>query len=76
MDDELHKVRITADQTAGTTVALDGRDISKEITGASSCEQSVPQLQQPVAHGRERPETPCHPSCPSRCPRTALPPRP
>jgi hypothetical protein len=33
MDDELHKVRITADQTVGTTVALDGRDISKKVTG-------------------------------------------
>ncbi|WP_324787027.1 hypothetical protein [Streptomyces sp. H51] len=42
MDDELHQVRITADQAAGA-VALDGRDISTAIRGY--------QLQQVV--GRE-----------------------
>ncbi|WP_164835786.1 hypothetical protein [Actinacidiphila soli] len=32
MDDELHQVRITADQVTGT-VALDGRDISHQVCG-------------------------------------------
>jgi hypothetical protein len=34
MDDQLRQVRITADRAAGS-VALDGRDISKQVSGYS-----------------------------------------
>ncbi|MFF4761088.1 hypothetical protein [Streptomyces sp. NPDC001292] len=38
MEDQLHQVRITADQAAGT-VALEGRDISKMVSGYSLSQQ-------------------------------------
>ncbi|MFB7327141.1 hypothetical protein [Streptomyces sp. NPDC056190] len=39
MDDQLHQVRITAGQVAGT-VALDGRDISSMVSGYSLSQQA------------------------------------